>query len=227
MSSDPNASPVNPLPPVVVALAALIFGIEVLFNLGARGLLGGAEAVGWRLSALETYAVPGGLQNWMLETGRFSGDNLIRYVTYSFVHVSFTHMLFVVVFVLALGKMVGEVFRAWAVLAVFFGASIVGAIVYGLLNERAGLIGGYPAVYGLIGAFTFLLWVNLAAHGANKYRAFTLIAFLLGIQLIFGLFFGGGKDWVADVAGFATGFGLSFFVCPGGWSHVMAVLRRR
>lgn len=86
---------------------------------------------------------------------------------------------------------------------------------------------GYPAVYGLIGAFTFLLWVRLAGTGTNQYRAFTLIGFLLGIQLVFGLLFGGGNDWVADVAGFATGFGLSFFVSPGGWGRVRAKLRHR
>ena len=41
------------------------------------------------------------------------------------------------------------------------------------------------------------------------------------------LLFGGGWDWVAEVAGFATGFLLSFVVSPGGWGHVMARLRRR
>jgi len=32
---------VNPLPAAVVALAAVIFGIEVMFELAQRGLLGG------------------------------------------------------------------------------------------------------------------------------------------------------------------------------------------
>ena len=98
----------------------------------------------------------------------------MRLVTYPFVHFNFTHALFVVVILLALGKMVGEVFRWWAVLVVFFGAAIAGALAYTLVpGLQAPLIGGYPAVYGLIGAFTFLLWVNLAAVGANKYRAFS------------------------------------------------------
>lgn len=50
---------------------------------------------------------------------------------------------------------------------------------------------------------------------------------LLGIQLLFGLFFGGGYEWVADLAGFATGFLLSFAVSPGGWARVKEKLRRR
>jgi membrane associated rhomboid family serine protease len=79
----------------------------------------------------------------------------------------------------------------------------------------------------LIGGFTFLLWVNLAAVGANKYRAFSLIGFLLAIQLLFGLLFGGGYEWVADVAGFAAGFLLSFVVSPGGWGRVLDKIRQR
>ncbi len=228
MSSNPNVSPVNPLPPVVVALALVMFVVELTFNLGARGLIGGPQAVGWRVAAMRDYAPSGDLVNWMIEVWRFPPEILLRFLTYPFIHVNFTHMIFACVLLLALGKFVGEVFRWWALLLVFFGSAIIGAVVYGLfIGTSVRLIGAYPAVYGLIGAFTFLLWVDLAAHGANEYRAFTLIGFLLFIQLIFGVFFGGGPDWIADLAGFVTGFGLSFVVSPGGWSRALAQLRRR
>lgn len=228
MSSPENISPVNPLPPVVVALALAIFLIESAFNLGARGLIGGPEAIGWRTMAIGSYTPSGLLFDRMVETGRYPAEHLLRFVTYPFIHVSFTHMIFAAVLLLALGKFVGEIFRWWAVLLVFFASAIVGAVVYGVfVDSRIALIGAYPAVYGLIGAFTFLLWVDLAAHGANQYRAFTLIGFLLFIQLVFGVFFGGGPDWIADVAGFGTGFLVSFVVSPGGWSRVVRKLRRR
>lgn len=228
MSNPENISPVNPLPPVVVALAAAVFLIEAAFNLGARGLIGGPEAIGWRTMAIGTYTPSGLLFDRMLETGRYPLEHLLRFVTYPFIHVSFTHMIFAAVLLLALGKFVGEVFRWWAVLLVFFASAIMGAVVYGVfVDSGVALIGAYPAVYGLIGAFTFLLWVNLAAHGANQYRAFSMIGFLLFIQLVFGVFFGGGPDWIADVAGFVTGFTLSFVVSPGGWSRVLSKLRRR
>lgn len=227
MSEQNNISPVNPLPPIVVALFLFIAGIELMFNLGARGLLGGQEAVGWRNAAINDYAFFDQLFDRMILRGEGRPGDWMRFVTYSFVHVSFTHAMFVCVFLLALGKMVGEIFAAWAVLAVFLGSAFVGALAYGLLlDERFPLIGGYPAVYGLIGAFTFLLWVRLVNSGANQFRAFTLIGFLLFIQLVFGLLFGGGMDWVADIAGFATGFVLSVFVCPGGWQYVRQRLRR-
>ena len=205
-----------------------MIAMEVVVNLGGRGLIGGPDAVGWRLDALNRFAFSPEVLRLMYETGVWPQEHLIRFVAYPFVHYTFNHGLFAIVLLLALGKMVGEIFSALSVLAVFFASSIIGAVVYALVPvTQAALVGAYPAVYGLIGAFTFLLWVDLAAVGANKYRAFTLIGFLLGIQLVFGVLFGGGWDWVAEVAGFATGFLLSFVVSPGGFARVRAKLRQR
>jgi membrane associated rhomboid family serine protease len=226
---DMNAAPLNPLPVVVWVLALPMIAMEIVLSAAGAGFIGGAEGIGWRLQALERFAFSPDLMRYFLETGQYPLDGLHRLVSYPFVHGSVTHILFVVVILLALGKMVGEVFRWWAVVAIFFASAIVGALVYTLVlpGVRAPLIGGYPPVYGLIGGFTFLLWVNLAAVGANRYRAFTMIGFLLGIQLLFGLLFGGGYEWVADLTGFVTGFALSFVVSPGGWGRVLEKLRQR
>ena len=228
MKDNLNAPPLNPLPMVVWVLALPIIAMEVVLNLGSRGVVGGPQAIGWRIDAVQRFAFVPDLMREMMATGQYPLEGLARLITYPLVHGTFTHATFVVVMLLALGKMVGEIFQWWAVLVVFFGATVIGAVAYSLVPEmHAALIGGYPPVYGLIGAFTFLLWVNLAAVGANKFRAFTMIGFLLAIQLIFGLAFGGSWDWVADLAGFATGFLLSFVVSPGGWARVVGKLRQR
>ena len=224
-SPDPNA-PVNPLPPFVVALFLLVVGIEAAFSLGARGILGGPGALGWRLAAFEGYGLNSEMLDWMLATGNWPVDFLKRFVTYQFVHASFTHALFVAVMLLALGKMVGEVFGAAATLAVFFVSGIVGALAFSLLLPGSQwLVGAFPGVYGLIGAFTYLLWMRLGQLGERQVRAFTLIGVLLLLQLVFGVFFGMRSDWLADVAGFVAGFLMSFFVSPGGWSRIRARLR--
>ena len=221
-----NASPVNPLPRVVIALFAVVMGIEALFSLGAKGIIGGPQAIGWRLGAIQGYAFSAEIFQWMLANGRWPVEHLARFVTYPFIHGNFTHALFAGVMLLALGKFVGEVFRGWAVLAVFFGASIGGAAVYGLLAASPiPLLGAFPGVYGLIGAFTYLLWLKLGQEGGPQIRAFTLIAFLMGIQLVFGILFGGSRDWIADLSGFVFGFGLSFVVSPGGFARLREKLR--
>ncbi len=228
MEQDVKHAPLNPLSPAVWAIALPMIAMEVVLSLGAAGLVGGPNAIGWRLDAVQCFAYSPDYMRQMIDLHQYPLQGVMRLVTYPFVHLSFTHALFVLVILLALGKMVGDIFRWWAVLVVFFVSGIVGALVYTAIPAmQAPLIGGYPPVYGLIGAFTFLIWMRLAAQGANRYRAFTMIGFLLGAQLLFGLLFGGGWEWVADLAGFATGFLLSFVVSPGGWRQVVARIRQR
>ncbi|MCB2135590.1 MAG: rhomboid family intramembrane serine protease [Rhodobacteraceae bacterium] len=223
-----NEAPVNPLPPVVWLLILPIAAMEIALNAGAYGLAGGQLGVGWRSDALQRFALSPEMLDQMLTTGQFNADYAMRFVTYPVVHGNLTHALMAAVFILALGKFVGEVYRAWAVLAVFFGAVIVGGVAYSLVpGLRFPLYGAYPGAYGLIGAFTFIIWARLGAAHENRARAFTLIGFLLGIQLLFGAIFGGAPDWIADLAGFATGFALSFVVGPGGPAHLLRLIRQR
>lgn len=227
MSQDPQPPAVNPLPPVVAALFLILMGIEAVFQLGARGILGGAQAVGWRAQSLQDFGFFVAVFDWMVQTGRWPIEHVIRFVSYPFVHASFTSALFAGVILLAMGKMVAEIFGSVATLLIFLVAAVVGALAFALIAGEDGiLIGAFPPVYGLIGAFTYLLRNALAQVGANQARAFTLIAVLMGIQLFFGLIFGPQPEWIADLAGFAAGYGLSFFVAPGGWAKIRSRLRR-
>jgi membrane associated rhomboid family serine protease len=222
-------SPINPLPMIVWVLVLPLIAMELMLSLSDAGMVGGAGGIGWRIQAVERFGLFPELLRYQWETGGAPHDELPRLLTYLLVHGSFTHALFAVVLTLALGKMVGEIFRWWAVLAVVFGAAIAGGLVYGLMipGLRTQLIGAYPAVYGLIGAFTFILWVNLARRGANRYRAFGLIGALLFFQLVFAVLFGTNWDWVADVTGFVAGFLISIVVSPGGWARIAEKIRQR
>lgn len=223
-----NNSPFNVLPPVVVALFLVMMGTEIVFSLGARGFIGGPQAVGWRLDAVQTYAFSAPIFQWMLENGQWPFEHLMRFVTYAFVHGSFMQAVFAGVMLLALGNMVGRVFSQWATLAVFLAGAIAGAVVYGLFADtRVALVGAFPGVYALIGAYSFILWVGLGATGANQFQAFRLIGILLALQLVFALLFGGQPDWVADVSGFVAGFALSFVVSPGGFRRIRERMRHK
>ncbi|RYH08307.1 rhomboid family intramembrane serine protease [Tropicimonas sp. IMCC6043] len=222
-------SPFNSIPPVVVALVLALFGVEILFFLSRNGLFGGMRGGDdLRYLAIQDFAFSAEALQWMIETSRWPFDFLKRFVTYLFIHGSFVHVTMVCVFVLALGKMVGETFRQWTVLVIFFGSGIAGALAFGLVSGQGDwLFGGYPGAYGLIGAFTFILWVGYGRSGQNQLQAFRLIGFLMGIQLIFGFLFGANKDWVAELAGFGAGFVLSGIVQPGGWAALLRTMRQR
>ena len=223
-----NVSPFNKLPPIVVALAVIIGGLELMFQAADAGLLGGRNGIGWRVAAMEDFAVFTPYWDWMVQTGQFRTEHLVRFIAYPLIHGTFVHAAFVVVFILALGKMVAEVYSTLAFLAVFWISAVVGALGYVLIiDNNAPLVGGYPGVYGLIGAFTFLMWMRAEAQGTSQMRAFGLIGALLAIQLLFGLINGDFGGVVADFSGFSAGLALSFIVSPGGWTRMIARMRQR
>lgn len=233
MRHEINESPINPLPITVWILVLPIIISEIVFGLGQAGVIGGAQGVGLRLTAMQHAAFAPEMVQRMWQVGVVDWSQLYRLLSFSFIHVNFTHAAFVVVFTLALGNMVAREFKPRSVLALFFGSAIGGALIYTVIMTliRAPLeplIGGYPAVYGLVGAFTFLLWTRLAAANANRMRAFTLIGMLLLFQLVFGLVFGGaGYGWIAEIAGFFCGFGLSFLLVDGGIKRAVYHIRQR
>jgi rhomboid protease GluP len=225
---DYNLSPFNRLPPVVVALAVVIAGLEAMFQAASIGLVGGAAGVAWRIDAIRDWAVFDEILAYMQARGAIVPGEMVRLLSYPLIHGGAVHAGFVVVFILAIGKMVAEVFSPLAFVVLFWAAAVVGALGYVvLLDSPYPLIGGYPGVYGLIGAFTYILWTDAKARGGNRYRAFGLIGMLLAIQLLFGLLEGQFANVVADLSGFAAGFALSFVMRPGGMARILAKLRQR
>jgi membrane associated rhomboid family serine protease len=162
------------------------------------------------------------------QAGDFSFAMLRRCVTYAFVHGSFTHAIFAAVLLLALGKFVGEGMGQGAVMAVFLAATVGGAVVFGLsVAGNLPLFGAYPGVYGLIGAYTYLLWLRIGRAGGPRVMAFRMIGVLMAVQLVFGVIFGAQPTWIADLAGFAVGGAVAILVAPGGWSAFVARVRQR
>ncbi len=64
--------PVNPLPAVVIALFAVIMGVEGLFQLGMAGLSAGRRrwAGGFRRSGISGFRLPSGIRSWWCGTFR-------------------------------------------------------------------------------------------------------------------------------------------------------------
>lgn len=221
----PAPSPVNRLPPVVVALVAAILAVEALLQLGARGMVGGPEAVGWRMRAITAVGFSDPLFEHMRTTGTLRPDGLWRMLSYGAVHLGPMHALLGAVLLLALGKAVSERFSTPAMLAVLAAGSVGGALAYGFgQSSPAPLVGAYPAVYGLIGAYTWSL--HAAGAGRQRLMAFRLVGLLIGLQLLFRVLFGGGNEWVADLGGFVAGFALSWLVAPGGRARLRRLRER-
>lgn len=223
---DLNAPPINPLPLVVILLTCLIGGVELIFQAAEAGFIGDGQAIGWRVAAVQQYAFSDTLFDWMRVNDAYSPQNLLRFVTYLFIHQSFMHSLFALVFVLAMGKFVAEIMNPFAVLIVFFASGALGAAVYSIaLDEPFALIGAYPAVYGLIGAFTWLRFSSLKDAGENGLQAFNLIIFFMSIAIIYKFLFGGTNEWLAELVGFTSGFLFSVALGPEGKRRLEKMLK--
>ena len=77
--ADLNASPLNPLPGAVWLLLLAVIGIEAVLSAGSAGLIGGQQAVGWRIETIQNYAFSSGIQDWMLQNWRFPVRHLTRF----------------------------------------------------------------------------------------------------------------------------------------------------
>lgn len=222
-------SPLNPVPFVVWLLVLPMIGLEVAANLGQYGIAGGPEGVGWRSQFVQLLAYSPEIMRAMVAAHSYPADGMWRLVSYPFVHLSVTHVLFVVVILLALGKFVGEAFRWWAVLAIFVATTVAGALIYtwALPWNRAPLVGGWVPIYGLIGAFSYILWQRLRHDGPKRWRAFSMIGMLLMFKVVFAPLYGWAWDAVAELPAFALGFGMSYAVSPGGGRRLLAQMRNR
>ncbi len=234
---DHNIAPINPLPGIVWLLVLPMIAVELGLSLGEMGAVGGPHAVGWRVAVMEGYGFFPDYWRQQAQARAFDFELIRRFFTYSFVHGAAVDAMFGVVLTLAVGKFVAEVFKAWAVAVVFLGAAAAGALVYGAVVASQPLFGAFPGLYGLIGALSYILLYGL---GQTPGRAFALIGGLLAIQLIFAVVFtllpmvfpsmgdgGVSWTWLADLTGFATGFGLSFLVSPGGFARLRARMLQR
>ena len=223
-----NAPVFHAVPPLVVALAVLILGLELMFQGAEAGMFGGAEGIGWRINAMQDYALIDSVWNWMVQNRTFPPEHLLRFLSYPLIHGNLVHAGFVAVFVLALGKLVSEVLSPVVFITVFWVSAILGGLVYvALLNTNVPLVGGYPGVYGLVGSYTLIMWMKAVVEGTNRWRAFTLIGALFIFQVVFGGLVGSLHLLVAEGTGFVVGFALTIAMVPGVARRMMAMLRSR
>ncbi len=235
MNVDPRFAPaagrqrIFNLPPVLVALIAVLFGMQVLrdYVLGdnaALELLASLAFIPARtLGLLE--GVPGG-----------EGARAWSFVTYALLHADWAHLIFNTLWLAAFGGAVAWRFGTWR----FLGFSAVGGITgaalhFGLYpSSMVPLVGASAAISAHMAAaarFAFTgpgPYIGFQAAGPAAYRrpapplamafrdrrVLTFLGAWLVTNLLFGLFGGGSiasgaVAWEAHIGGFAAG--LLFF----------------
>ncbi|MDT2018827.1 MAG: rhomboid family intramembrane serine protease, partial [Planktomarina sp.] len=154
--SDPTKPVINHLPaPVIVLVLILTLGEFYITGAEAR-FWGSSES---RIALIRQVAFLPEIFQRSLLAGIWVPELFLRLITYPFVHGSLLQAVFAGVLTLALGKFLAEVLGSFAVILIFFGSSMFAALGYSFFtNDSFPLFGSFPAAYGLIGAFTFVLF---------------------------------------------------------------------
>ena len=223
MSDSPTPA-VNPLPSAVIVLF-LIVVLSEIYIAGAEARLWGSFDA--RIGLIRQFSfMPEGFERAM-SAGLWIPELFWRMLTYPFVHVSLMQGIFASVFILALGKFVGEVLGNFAVVAIFFSSAIFAALGFVLFaNSNFPLFGGFPAAYGLIGAFSFVLFSRSEGLLSQQLMAFRLLGILMVINISFSLLQEGPPIWIAEFCGAVTGFISAAIIHPGGIRVIVSKFRR-
>ena len=212
-----NVSPFHPVPPAALIVTAVMLLIEAGLQLGQRGLIGGPEAVGWRVEAIRALGFFDVVWERMLLTRHVQPDWIWPFFTYPFVSLSPISVLIGAAMVVSIGAHIVREYSTVSFLVTFFVSTAVGALVFGVVSQSPQpLLGPFPSLFGLLGLYTWNLWFEAKAKGKSPWGAFRIAGFLLAFQLLRWLFFGYGRELISEVAALIAGGMLGFLVTPEG-----------
>lgn len=216
-----------PLPPLVWALLLALGAVELTFWAGAQGLVGGAQAPGWRLLAVERFGFAAPVQHWMVATRQAPPEHLLRYLSYPLIHAGPAHAALSAVLLAALGTFTARHHGQGALALLLMLPGALGAAAFGALTDGPGwLLGATPTVLALVGAWTLAQW-RKASNPRARLAALGLIGSFILARLALGLLVETAATWIAELTAFAAGLILAAALTPGTLRRALARLRLR
>lgn len=217
----------NPVSPIVVVLVFAMVVVELVFQAAEHGLIGGPQAHGWRVEMASLFGFYKAVFDHILIGGDIEPKVIWPFLTYLFISRSFMHMLIPATLILAMGKMIAEMFSGLAVFILFVACGLAGSLAFGMLasGDQAQLIGAFPVFYGFIGTFTWIRVYQLRSKGKSVLPAFGLIGMFIIMRGVFMAIYGIPKELVADIAGLIVGFLLAYLVAPDGKDRIKGWVR--
>ena len=227
MQRPPKQMAFNPVSPIVVVLVVAMVTVELVFQAAEHRLIGGPLAEGWRVEMMRFFGFHKAVFDHILVGGNMEAKVVWPFISYLFISRSFMHMLIASALILAMGKMISDMFSGLAVLVLFVGCGLAGALAFGMFSKAGAfpLIGAYPVFYGFIGTFTWIQVFDLRAKGKSIFPAFHAIITLAMLRIGFTLYAGLANDWSADLAGLTTGFLLAYILAPDGKDRIRGWVR--
>lgn len=216
---DPARQPFLRAPPVVIWLIALFLGIHSLL---ATMLSAHANEIYVSYGFIPAQYSPNAIAGTGIDAGIIL-DRALRFVTYIFLHGSWSHVIINSVWLLAFGPVVARRFGTLLFLAFFFVCGVAAAMAHLAANwgSPAEVIGASGGIAGLMGA-AFRMLPNgqrhpdarpLASILSGRILLWTAIWIAINVVAgVTGLGSGAGPNvvaWVAHMGGYFAGLLLA------------------
>lgn len=196
-------------PPALWWITGTLLVIEMLAQLGDRGLLAGFDLRTWLISygAFWDFLFPPGAVDHAL----FPGQSYTMLVTHAFLHAGTVHVLMNAVIFIALAKTLALVFGLRAVCLMMVVGAIASGVTFGLLETTAApMVGASGVVFCFIGVWLEATRRQAKAMGQPTRSIASILIGLVLVHVLLHVFMGGQIAWAAHLGGFVAGF----FVLP-------------
>ncbi|MEM7090745.1 MAG: rhomboid family intramembrane serine protease [Pseudomonadota bacterium] len=207
MNDNTAEHPGPPAPPIYVwVLAAIIAGIEILFQLADAGILPWPDLRwhGYLLLAFFDPLFEAWLNGEKVPMIAWTGT-----ISHVFAHGGAIHMALNTAAFLALGGMVANVLGPARFAILFLATALGGVLTFAAITDfRGPMVGVSGVLFGLIGALKRWEWRYIQIAGAPATQFWRTIIVLIVINVLLGFYFtmGGGLAWEAHLGGFIAGF---------------------
>ena len=191
----------NPVPLQLWLIVGLMAVIEVLFSASDAGLI----ADNLRLDAIEYGAfwpqiLTGDLQPLL------PAQQVYMFLSYAFLHISFSHLIWNVVLILAIGKFISDQTGPWPMVGLFTTCTVAGSALFFLIgSHQLPAIGASASAFGFIGLWQYWHW----QVEDEDYRSFNPVikaTLVMGVlNVITALLTDGNVAWVINAAGSMVG----------------------
>lgn len=195
-------------PALVWAMAGVFIAVEAVLAASDIGL----APPGLRLAAYRRFAFFDIYFDAMRAGHAVPAQLWWSFVTHAFLHGGMLHLAMNTAVFLALGAHLTRAVGEAAMLALFFGSAIAGALLFGMLADTGPsfvpMVGASGALFGFLGAMKRWEWRYLAAHDLPKRRFWSTVLALTAVNVLLSLGFadGGGVAWQAHLGGFLAGW---------------------
>ena len=159
-----------------------------------------------------------------LNTSRlFAGEELWTLVTSMFLHADFFHLIFNMLFLIAIGIPLESRVGRWRFLTIYFAGGISGSLIFAALEWSTDhaiiLVGASGAISALLGAMLMLypkdkITFFLGPFITNRFSVWVPIFVWFLLQLLLFSFDGSPVAYAAHIGGFAAGAAIAWAVRP-------------